>query len=1045
MSTSASSGQDSQQQLLRSIGSATTEEPVSVPAEHDSDTGQLVVMFDDIKSRFGRATCVMKENQLVPFEKDKDFNDLVPRRIKYHPGVILDVKLDNPGKEVPSRDKGKGTAAHPPTKDDNDPSRGESSTSNLQDGLRVTDTIEKTVESVDHLLEIESQKRSMAVQIDEQLQSHVAGVTRAFGEIQETQEQLLDNSADIVCMVDTTMNRVEIIRNRIQALLTQTYELHEFPIPRLFIVLPKDDFDFKDKTDPLSRPYRLYFLCECGKYSMKSDTNESYRVHFANHEGYDIKQASEFFETFGPHVLTILHMLKHGFPANGVVVPPFSLVEECNRQVHKALQPLLSTLQPRVEWLIDVLENHNNQSSMKESTTDESTRLLQGSKLRRLESFLIRQDKGRVLGNLNRIVTVDGHIRWACNYHRGKYNEKSMEQLRDVVKVNNGTVEMKMSKVTVKVKSKTTARQVYDSITKAKVRILDIQLEWNVGKSDLKEFAKAMCESHVVQLDLNGSSFRNPTLEHLRRIDRYNPLLEIWYNGKVQILNLNQVSKFFHRVSKPSTKVERKPGGLKALDVNADLTCEDKVFNTVCVPILAQCTSLSRLNFTSKDRFKLYEYFENDEKFSNLNHLKLVRMEHIVELEFVNKKLESIAMTINQLSNLEDDDNNFLEMTKLSVLSLRNAPDGDDEKTRLSNLIRDKKELKELQVECRIDQALEVIDFIVSTRKKLKFCKLNKLVITDNGDPSKDGIKMTLVFKDPPEDLPETLLDDNPSACVEILRVVTQYRPTGHVAKIISQYGRFIHNLDTSPSFDNHLSSLLDNHVPIGGFWFRQLKLNATSLESKGLADIFKIIDHSPHLERLEWYFEELEKETQSDKLIDVLHRHAGTLSALVLCGAQSNVWIPKIPKDYYTRSELPKLDTLKIHGLGNAADLTGCVEWIAAMALTDLKEFSLENVHLDSGSWEVLVKAIGFSALETLSFSKTNFGLTEFRTLTDHIPDDPTYLPLTSFLVEDTGLTKAERVWNDVRSFEKKVPLVDIRGLGQNLDSKSNGKSKKK
>ncbi|KAF9922732.1 hypothetical protein BGZ65_009370, partial [Modicella reniformis] len=36
-----------------------------------------------------------------------------------------------------------------------------------------------------------------------------------------------------------TLNHQVILENHIQAVMTQNYELHEYPIPRLSIVLPK--------------------------------------------------------------------------------------------------------------------------------------------------------------------------------------------------------------------------------------------------------------------------------------------------------------------------------------------------------------------------------------------------------------------------------------------------------------------------------------------------------------------------------------------------------------------------------------------------------------------------------------------------------------------------------------------------------------------------------------------------------------------------------------------------------------------------------------
>jgi hypothetical protein len=55
----------------------------------------------------------------------------------------------------------------------------------------------------------------------------------------ETGEELLKKQREMLKMQQQALDRLAIIQSSMQALVTQTYELHEYPIPRLFIVLPK--------------------------------------------------------------------------------------------------------------------------------------------------------------------------------------------------------------------------------------------------------------------------------------------------------------------------------------------------------------------------------------------------------------------------------------------------------------------------------------------------------------------------------------------------------------------------------------------------------------------------------------------------------------------------------------------------------------------------------------------------------------------------------------------------------------------------------------
>ncbi|KAF9932086.1 hypothetical protein BGZ65_004611, partial [Modicella reniformis] len=56
---------------------------------------------------------------------------------------------------------------------------------------------------------------------------------------QHTSQELLRNQEEMRQMQQRALDRLANIQSTVQAVLTQNYELHEYPIPRLFIVLPK--------------------------------------------------------------------------------------------------------------------------------------------------------------------------------------------------------------------------------------------------------------------------------------------------------------------------------------------------------------------------------------------------------------------------------------------------------------------------------------------------------------------------------------------------------------------------------------------------------------------------------------------------------------------------------------------------------------------------------------------------------------------------------------------------------------------------------------
>ncbi|KAG0292907.1 hypothetical protein BGZ98_002421, partial [Dissophora globulifera] len=56
----------------------------------------------------------------------------------------------------------------------------------------------------------------------------------------EIQQLQIENQEELRQMHKEAMGQLAVLQSRVQAVLTQTFELHEYPIPRLFIVLPQD-------------------------------------------------------------------------------------------------------------------------------------------------------------------------------------------------------------------------------------------------------------------------------------------------------------------------------------------------------------------------------------------------------------------------------------------------------------------------------------------------------------------------------------------------------------------------------------------------------------------------------------------------------------------------------------------------------------------------------------------------------------------------------------------------------------------------------------
>ncbi|OAQ25018.1 hypothetical protein K457DRAFT_23596, partial [Linnemannia elongata AG-77] len=335
-------------------------------------------------------------------------------------------------------------------------------------------------------------------------------------EVKQLQEQALNNQEEMKQLQLRALDQLAVLHSRVQAVLTQTYELHEYPIPRLFVVLPQDPSGW-DAVNPFSNKFRLYFLCECGEHtkSTSSKTEISHDIHFAKHEGYEIVRPSEFFQQYGPYVLTILKMLKFGISVAGVAVPAVSLLVRSDDvdQATASLQQLRDNIKPGMDHVIDWMNGvsvNEGEAADEFSKQMEKKETLEGADLRKLDTFLKDRDGNKVLGNLYRTVTDEGHVKWVCiDHYRANYQENSAMEFQRVLNSVGGSFNESLGRVEVRVQSRVLVEQFFSALGKARsVYELDIDLDWACTTSDLEALEKALRISRVSILRIDLRQFR---------------------------------------------------------------------------------------------------------------------------------------------------------------------------------------------------------------------------------------------------------------------------------------------------------------------------------------------------------------------------------------------------------------------------------------------------------------------------------------------------------------------------------------------------------
>ncbi|KAF9079838.1 hypothetical protein BGX23_003095 [Mortierella sp. AD031] len=310
------------------------------------------------------------------------------------------------------------------------------------------------------------------------------------------------------------LGQLAVLQTRIKAVLTQTYELHEYPIPRLFVVLPQNPSRWAKVT--FSNKFRLYFLCECGEHTRSINSKAKiHHIHIAKHDGYEIARPTEFFHRYGPYVLTILKMLKFGIPVAGVAILAISHLVRADviDQASTHLQKLQADIEPGMDQVIALMDgvSVDEGTAIEGSDGDmENKMALEGADLRKLDTFLKDKDGNKVLGNLFRTVTDEGHVKWVCiDHYRENYQESTAKEFQRVLDSVGGTVDEHLGRVEVKLQSKVLADKFWPVLGKARsIHELDVDLHWACNMNDLEALQDALAKSRVSILRLDIKQFQ---------------------------------------------------------------------------------------------------------------------------------------------------------------------------------------------------------------------------------------------------------------------------------------------------------------------------------------------------------------------------------------------------------------------------------------------------------------------------------------------------------------------------------------------------------
>ncbi|KAF9128945.1 hypothetical protein BGW39_004597 [Mortierella sp. 14UC] len=389
-----------------------------------------------------------------------------------------------------------------------------------------------------------------------------------------------------------TLDQLRVVQKRVDAALIQNFELHEYPIPRLFVILPEKKRDkngtsffeiIKSKT-LFQEKFRLYFLCECGEQtcrdnynldmsgSGKMDKNHPDRIHLAEHEGYELSRPKKFVEQYGPYVLGVLKVLRFCVFAASVVAPTAVHIQTALDSMARVTETVTKNTLDAVNMSIEYLQAELSPDALLESfepgsenpeKSANSLKALEGAELRRLDTFLRNKDQDKVLGRLYRVTTSKGHVKWVClEHYKYSYKAMAMASFIEMVKSYNGVYEEYLCKVAITLPNSNAANDFIERLENegANINELDLTLKWVFSTHDLQRIVRAICRSNIKVLKVDLSDRKN-RLDPAQAENRYYPLVELFSNRDLQTLSLQGVISFGFRTGELPSPFQ--PSGLR--------------------------------------------------------------------------------------------------------------------------------------------------------------------------------------------------------------------------------------------------------------------------------------------------------------------------------------------------------------------------------------------------------------------------------------------------------------------------------------------------
>ncbi|KAG0359337.1 hypothetical protein BC939DRAFT_162888 [Gamsiella multidivaricata] len=286
------------------------------------------------------------------------------------------------------------------------------------------------------------------------------------------------------------------------------------------------------------------------------------------------------------------------------------------------------------------------------------------------------------------------------------------------MEVNSGGFDEEQGWIVISLRSPTGAKQFYETLVKARrVHELTVRLQWDTTLDDHRKFRSAITNTNIACMAMSTLNSKGPALDFINRYRRFDPIMELLSDRRLQAVTLEGSENFFSQISSSSI---RPAPQLRTLSMHP-IHLEDAASQAAFARLLQSCPNLTRLQLGTREPGTTFDIvMHNVEHLSNLKVLELFRWgspkDHII-IDLLKGNVQGAWVELSDAWLYEPSYMQFLRKGLLTQLTITNTVI-DQAMELLPDLLYRNPRLLELKLSSRSTRFLEMLDLIISGRKR---------------------------------------------------------------------------------------------------------------------------------------------------------------------------------------------------------------------------------------------------------------------------------------------------------------------------------------